>query len=85
MNASSSRAAVRSMSTLTHAARTANPAARNLVSVAARSPAFASRALSSNSRLVQFPRLQFLNNNKRAFSTTIKMVGSFCLESAGLR
>ena len=74
MNPSTSRAAVRSMATLTHATRAANPAARNLLSAAARSP-FASRALSSSPRQIgQFPRLQFLNNNKRAFSTTVKMV-----------
>lgn len=62
------------MATLTHATRAANPAARNLVSVAARSPISGSRALSFNSRVSQFPRLQTVNNNKRAFSTTIKMV-----------
>lgn len=76
MNPASSRAAVRSMATLTHATRAANPAARSALSVALRSPAFAKRALSSNSRQIgQFPRLQFLNNNKRAFSTTVTMVG----------
>jgi fumarate hydratase class II len=75
MNPASSRAAVRSMATLTHAARAANPAARSALSVAARSPVFASRALSSNSRQFgQFPRLQLINNNKRAFSTTVNMV-----------
>lgn len=79
MNPASSRAAVRSMATLTHATRAANPAARSLLSVAARSPAL-SRALSSNSRQFgQFPRLQFLNNNKRAFSTTVTMVGEVAL------
>lgn len=67
---------MRSMTTLTHATRAANPAARSVWSVAARAPAFATRALSSNSRQIgQFPRLQFLNNNKRAFSTTVTMVG----------
>lgn len=77
MSATTSRAAVRSMATLTHATRAANPAARSLLSGAARSTAFASRSLSSNSRLA-FPRLQLVNNNKRAFSTSIKMVGSLC-------
>lgn len=76
MNPASSRAAVRSVATLTHATRAANPAARCALSGAARSPAFAMRAWSSNSRqLGQFPRLQLLNNNKRAFSTTVTMVG----------
>lgn len=75
MNSSSSRAAVRSMTTLTHATR-ATPAARNLLSVAARSPALAARSLSSNTRqFAQFPRLQSFNfSNKRAFGTTVKMV-----------
>ncbi|KAF7717894.1 Fumarate hydratase [Penicillium ucsense] len=74
MNPASSRAAVRSMASLTHAARAANPAARSVLSVATRSPVFASRALSSNSRLGgQFPRLQLLNTNKRSFSTTLSM------------
>lgn len=62
------------MVSMTHAARAANPAARSVLSVATRSP-FASRALSSNSRLGgQFPRLQLLNTNKRSFSTTLNMV-----------
>jgi fumarate hydratase class II len=82
MNPASSRAAVRSMATLTHAARAANPAARSALSVAARSPVFASRALSSNSRQFgQFPRLQLINNNKRAFSTTVNMVRNAALNS----
>lgn len=68
-----SRAAVRSMATLTHATRAANPAARNLLSVAARSPAV-TRALSSSRQISQFPRIQTLSNNKRAFSTTVNMV-----------
>ncbi|KAI2787169.1 Fumarate hydratase [Penicillium oxalicum] len=73
MNPTASRAAVRSMVSMTHAARAANPAARSVLSVATRSP-FASRALSSNSRLGgQFPRLQLLNTNKRSFSTTLNM------------
>lgn len=68
------------MATLTHATRAANPAARGALSVALRSPAFAKRTLSSNSRQIgQFPRLQFLSNNKRAFSTTVTMVGQDCL------
>lgn len=76
MNPTSSRAAVRSLATLTHASRAANPAARSFLSVAGRSPAYATRALSSSSRQIgQFPRLQFLSNNKRAFSTTVTMVG----------
>ncbi|KAJ6151282.1 Fumarate hydratase [Penicillium chermesinum] len=79
MNATTSRAAVRSMATLAHATRAANPAARNLLSGAARSTAFASRSLSSNSRL-SFPRLQVLNS-KRAFSTTIKMSSETRTES----
>jgi len=75
MNPASSRAAVRSMATLTHATRAANPAARSLLSAAARAPA-ASRALSSKShQFGQFPRLQLLNNNRRTFSTTVTMVG----------
>ncbi|KAJ5166167.1 Fumarate hydratase [Penicillium canariense] len=80
MNPASSRAAVRSMATMTHAARAVNPAARSVLSVAARSPAFASRALSSR-QLGQFPRLQFLNNSKRAFSTTISMSSATRTES----
>lgn len=83
MNPASSRAAVRSMATLTHAARAANPAARSVLSVAARSPVFASRALSSNSRQFgQFPRLQLLNNNERAFSTTVNMVRGGVINSS---
>lgn len=75
MNPASSRAAARSMASLTHAARAANPATRSLLSGAARSSVFACRALSSNSRQFgQFPRLQLLNNDKRAFSTTVNMV-----------
>jgi fumarate hydratase class II len=68
-----SRAAVRSMATLTHATRAANPAARNLLSVAARSPAV-TRALSSSRQISQFPRIQTLSNSKRAFSTSVTMV-----------
>ncbi|EAW08858.1 class II fumarate hydratase [Aspergillus clavatus NRRL 1] len=70
----SSRAAVRSMASLTHAvSRTTSntPAvARYALAFAARSPA----SLSSRS-LHQFPRLQSLNSisNKRAFSTTVRM------------
>ncbi|KAJ5969150.1 hypothetical protein N7501_005398 [Penicillium viridicatum] len=69
MNPTSSRAAVRSMATLTHAAR-ATPAARTVLSP------FATRSLSSNTRqFAQFPRLQSLNtfSNKRAFGTTVRM------------
>ncbi|KAJ6168969.1 hypothetical protein N7497_001812 [Penicillium chrysogenum] len=69
MNPTSSRAAVRSMATLTHAAR-ATPAARSVLSP------FATRSLSSNTRqFAQFPRLQSLNtfSNKRAFGTTVRM------------
>lgn len=76
MNSTSSRAAVRSMATLTHAAR-ATPAARSVLSP------FATRSLSSNTRqFVQFPRLQSLNtfSNKRSFGTTVRMV--CCLEGA---
>ncbi|OQD75689.1 hypothetical protein PENDEC_c006G03653 [Penicillium decumbens] len=81
MNPASSRAAVRSMATLTHATRAANPAARSLLSAAARAPA-ASRALSSKShQFGQFPRLQLLNNNRRAFSTTVTMSSGTRTES----
>jgi fumarate hydratase class II len=72
MNPATSRAAVRSMATLTHAARAANPAARTFLSAAARLP-MSGRALSSNTRQLALPRLQSLNN--RAFSTTVNMVG----------
>jgi fumarate hydratase class II len=72
MNPSTSRAAVRSMATLTHATR-ATPAARNLLSIARP----ATRSLSSNTRQFAFPRLQTLN--KRAFGTTARMV---CAERA---
>jgi hypothetical protein len=74
MNPTTSRAAVRSMATLTHATR-ATPAARNLLSAAVRTPAFA-RSLSSNTRqFAQFPRLQsFTFSNKRAFGSTASMV-----------
>lgn len=76
MNLAPSRAAVRSLATMTHATRAANPAARSALSAALRSQAFAKRALSSNNRQIgQFPRLQLLNNNKKAFSTTVTMVG----------
>ncbi|RHZ53754.1 hypothetical protein CDV55_101742 [Aspergillus turcosus] len=87
----SSRAAVRSMSSLTHAAsRTtstnAPAAARNALAFAARSPAsFSSRrALSSNTRsLLQFPRLQSIQSisNKRAFGTTVRMASATRTES----
>jgi len=82
MNPTTSRAAVRSMASLTHATRAANPAARNFLSAAARVP-ITRRSLSSNSRqLGQFPRLQFVNNNKRAFSTTVNMVGNEVMHHA---
>ncbi|KAJ5325860.1 Fumarate hydratase [Penicillium brevicompactum] len=72
MNPTTSRAAVRSMATLTHATR-ATPAARTFLSAAARSSAAGSRSLSST-RFAQFPRLQsFTFSNKRAFGTTVKM------------
>ncbi|KAL2820030.1 L-Aspartase-like protein [Aspergillus granulosus] len=77
-----SRTAVRSMSSLTHAvarASSISPAvARSGLTLAARSPAsFTSRrSLNSNSRhLQQFPRLQSVQSfsNKRAFSSTATM------------
>ncbi|GFF24537.1 fumarate hydratase, mitochondrial [Aspergillus udagawae] len=90
-SSNSSRAAVRSMASLTHAAsRTtsmnAPAAARNALAFAARSPAsFSSRrALSSNTRsLLQFPRLQSIQSisNKRAFGTTVRMASATRTES----
>lgn len=87
----SSRAAVRSMASLTHAAtRTtslnAPAAARNALAFAARSPAsFSSRrALSFNTRsLVQYPRLQSIQSisNKRTFGTTVRMASATRTES----
>ncbi|GAQ03805.1 fumarate hydratase, mitochondrial [Aspergillus lentulus] len=87
----SSRAAVRSMASLTHAAtrttsKNAPAAARNALAFAARSPAsFSSRrALSSNTRsLLQFPRLQSIQSisNKRAFGTTVRMASATRTES----
>ncbi|EAW15538.1 class II fumarate hydratase [Aspergillus fischeri NRRL 181] len=87
----SSRAAVRSMASLTHAAtrttsKNAPAAARNALAFAARSPAsFSSRrALSSNTRsLVQFPRLQSIQSvsNKRTFGTTVRMASATRTES----
>ncbi|GIC88800.1 class II fumarate hydratase [Aspergillus udagawae] len=90
-SSNSSRAAVRSMASLTHAAsRTtsmnAPAAARNALAFAARSPAsFSSRrALSSNTRsILQFPRLQSIQSisNKRAFGTTVRMASATRTES----
>jgi fumarate hydratase class II len=68
------------MATLTHATRAANPAARNLLSVAARSPAV-TRALSSSRQISQFPRIQTLSNSKRAFSTSVTMSSASRTES----
>ncbi|KAL2002237.1 hypothetical protein VTN02DRAFT_384 [Thermoascus thermophilus] len=75
-SASSSRAAVRSMAAVAHAARSSSsPAARGLLAVNCR------RALSTNCRYLQgqrqsqFARLQSLNtvSGTRAFSTTVRM------------
>ncbi|PYH45363.1 uncharacterized protein BP01DRAFT_356865 [Aspergillus saccharolyticus JOP 1030-1] len=76
-----SRAAVRSMASLTRAVSSNSPAAA--AAFAARSPAaFSSRRLlASNSRVMQqFPRLQSLNStsSKRAFGTTVRMVSLPC-------
>ncbi|KAL2795957.1 L-Aspartase-like protein [Aspergillus keveii] len=85
-----SRTAVRSVSSLTHAvakASSTSPAvARSGLTLAARSPAsFTSRrSLSSNSRhLQQFPRLQSVQSfsNKRAFSSTVTMASETRTES----
>ncbi|KAL2842207.1 L-Aspartase-like protein [Aspergillus pseudoustus] len=85
-----SRTAVRSMSSLTHAvarASSTSPAvARSGLTLAARSPAsFTSRrSLSSNSRrLQQFPRLQSVQSlsNQRAFSSTVTMASETRTES----
>ncbi|RDW72612.1 class II fumarate hydratase [Aspergillus mulundensis] len=84
-----SRTAVRSMSSLTHAAAKASntsAVARAVTSMAARSPAsFTSRrALSSNSRQVtQFPRLQSFQSlsSKRSFSSTVTMASESRTES----
>ncbi|CEL01905.1 Putative Fumarate hydratase [Aspergillus calidoustus] len=85
-----SRTAVRSVSSLTHAvakASSTSPAvARSGLTLAARSPAsFTSRrSLSSNSRhLQQFPRLQSVQSfsHKRAFSSTVTMASETRTES----
>ncbi|KAL2830239.1 L-Aspartase-like protein [Aspergillus cavernicola] len=83
-----SRTAVRSMSSLTHAvakASSTSPAiARSGLTFAARSSAsFTSRrSLSSNSRHLQLPRLQsFQSFNKRTFSSTITMASESRIES----
>ncbi|PYI30101.1 hypothetical protein BP00DRAFT_213947 [Aspergillus indologenus CBS 114.80] len=76
-SSNTSRAAVRSMASLTRAVSSSSPAAA--AAFAARSPAALSsrRLLASNSRVMQqFPRLQSLNStsSKRAFGTTVRMV-----------
>ncbi|KAE8415868.1 L-Aspartase-like protein [Aspergillus pseudocaelatus] len=86
---SNSRAAVRSMASLAHAASrasTSSPAvARSALACAARSPASLGcrRALSTNSRQLQFPRLQSLNtiSGKRAFGTTARMASETRVET----
>ncbi|KAL4898807.1 L-Aspartase-like protein [Aspergillus ambiguus] len=77
-SATSSRAAVRSMASLTHAASKSPAVARPAIALAARSPASFTcrRALSSNTRsLHQFPRFQSLSSvsSQRTFSTTVRM------------
>ncbi|KAL5341470.1 L-Aspartase-like protein [Aspergillus crustosus] len=81
-----SRTAVRSMSSLTHAASKAPPAvARRGLTLAARSPAsFTSRfSLLSNSRSLQLPLLQSFQSvsNTRAFSSTVTMASETRTES----
>ncbi|PIG80960.1 fumarate hydratase [Aspergillus arachidicola] len=86
---SNSRAAVRSMASLAHAtsrASASSPAvARSALACAARSPASLGcrRALSTNSRQLQFPRLQSLNtiSSKRAFGTTARMASETRVET----
>ncbi|KAL3473469.1 fumarate hydratase class II [Aspergillus californicus] len=81
-----SRTVVRSMSSLTHATSSISPAvARCGLTLAARSPAsFTSRrSLSSNSRHLQFSRLQSFQSfsNKRSFSSTVTMASDPRIES----
>lgn len=78
---SSSRAAVRSISSYAPCSANNAAAARNTLAFATRYPAPVNsrRALSFNSHhFQQFPRLQSLStvSNKRAFGTTVKMVGN---------
>ncbi|ODM21025.1 Fumarate hydratase, mitochondrial [Aspergillus cristatus] len=77
----SSRAAVRSMASVT---RSSPAVARAAVAFAPRTPASLSsrRALCSNTRLQQFPRLQSFNNlSKRTFATTGRMAAETRTES----
>lgn len=74
---STSRAAVRSMSSYAARACSASaPAARSLAFSARSSPASSSSLRSHSCSLLQLPRLQSLNaaSNKRAFGTTVTMV-----------
>ncbi|RAK74753.1 fumarate hydratase [Aspergillus fijiensis CBS 313.89] len=83
-SSNTSRAAVRSMASLTRAVSSSSPAAA--AAFAARSPAALSsrRLLASNSRVMQqFPRLQSLNStsSKRAFGTTVRMSSATRIET----
>ncbi|KAL3249372.1 hypothetical protein ABHI18_011632 [Aspergillus niger] len=85
-SAHTSRAAVRSMASLTHAASRASASPAVARTAVAFTPASFScrRLLSSNSRPVQhFPRLQTLTStfSKRAFGTTVKMSSATRIET----
>ncbi|KAE8349015.1 L-Aspartase-like protein [Aspergillus coremiiformis] len=87
LTSSNSRAAVRSMASLAHAASrasTSSPAvARSALACAAHPALGCRRSLSSSGRQLQFPHLQSLStiSNKRAFGTTARMNSAIRVES----